>query len=115
MKHVYGVMQVLDCHESNDNRCEPVVWLFGNNKLLNPGEYEIASSGLIPRVCPLINDRSICLSSRDNRAYHLDEPCVWCDAGPCHEYNDNRCEPVEWLFGNNKKLNPGEYEIASSG
>eukprot|EP01083_Nonionella_stella_P166859 559204_1 len=103
------------CHESNDNRCEPVEWLFGNNKQLNPGEYEIASSGLIPRVCPLINDRSICLSSRDNRANHLDEPCVWCDAGPCHESNDNRCEPVEWLFGNNKQLNPGEYEIASSG
>eukprot|EP01084_Bolivina_argentea_P044463 81810_1 len=83
------------CTESNANRCEPVEWLFKQTKLLNPSDYTVASSTeLTPRECYTIQDASICLSSKDNRAQYLDQPCVWCVASPCTKDNDNRCQPA---------------------
>eukprot|EP01084_Bolivina_argentea_P314006 543852_1 len=66
--------------------------------------------------CNGIRDKSTCLSSKDGRYHRLHEPCVWCGNEPCTTYNNNECEPIEWLFANtNVQLNNDKYEFASSG
>merc|ERR1719242_1161129 len=60
---------------------------------------------LIPRGdCFQIKDRLTCLTGKDSRAAHLNDPCVWCGGGSCTTRNDNKCEPETWLLGNGDKM-----------
>eukprot|EP01084_Bolivina_argentea_P178007 307765_1 len=70
---------------------------------------------LVGRVCPSITDKVTCLSSRDNRTGHLNQPCAWCDGPSCTTNNDNKCEPVGWLFNQDNLVEPDEFTIASIG
>lgn len=54
--------------------------------------------------CYTVDDRDMCLGSRDGRAVvSMDgrlihgQPCVWCGGGSCLEGAPSRCEPYDWV------------------
>ena len=46
-------------------------------------------------------DRFDCLSNISSRGSPFDGICIWCPDGPCHDRNNNRCEPKNWLISEN--------------